>query len=102
MLTVGDLMRRASVSYADRIAVISGTRQIGFAEAWERGLRVANALIGLGLSPGDRVAVLEEPQWEPARWLHDAPFAKSEAMAMRAFKSWARQFYVAVDEGALP
>jgi acyl-CoA synthetase (AMP-forming)/AMP-acid ligase II len=60
MLTVGDLMRRASVSYADRIAVISGTRQVSFAEAWERGLRVANALIGLGLSSGDRVAVLED------------------------------------------
>jgi 3-ketosteroid 9alpha-monooxygenase subunit A len=40
--------------------------------------------------------------WSNLSFTQRPPFAKSEAKAMRAFKSWARQFYVAVDEGALP
>jgi acyl-CoA synthetase (AMP-forming)/AMP-acid ligase II len=60
MRTVGELMRRASAFHADCVAVVAGTRELTFAQAWERGVRVANALLGLDLSPGDRVAVLED------------------------------------------
>jgi acyl-CoA synthetase (AMP-forming)/AMP-acid ligase II len=45
---------------ADRIAIVSGSRRLTFREAWDRGLRLANALLALGLRPGDRVAVLED------------------------------------------
>jgi acyl-CoA synthetase (AMP-forming)/AMP-acid ligase II len=45
---------------ADRTAIISGSRQLSFRDAWDRGLRLANALLSLGLVAGDRVAVLED------------------------------------------
>ena len=66
MIDVREALRRAAGWHRDRVAVVSGDRQLTFGEAWERGLRLANALIGLGLRPGDRVAVLEDNSIEAA------------------------------------
>lgn len=60
MVDVREAMRRAAGWHANRIAVVSGERTLTYTQAWERGLRLANALLGLGLVPGDRVAVLED------------------------------------------
>ena len=59
-MEVTSLMRRAAAAFADREAVTHEARSLTFGEAWERGCRLANALIALGLKPGDRVAVLED------------------------------------------
>jgi acyl-CoA synthetase (AMP-forming)/AMP-acid ligase II len=53
-------MRRSATFHRDQVAVRSGGRQLTYGQAWERGLRLANALLGLGLGTGDRVAVLED------------------------------------------
>ncbi len=53
-------MRRAARFYANREAIVAGGRRLTFAEAWARGVRMGNALIALGLKPGDRVGVLED------------------------------------------
>lgn len=66
MITVRCAMRRAATMNADRLAVVCGDRQLTFAEAWDRGLRMANALLDLGLEPQDRVAVLEDNSIEAA------------------------------------
>ena len=60
MINVRDAMRRSARWYQDRLAVVCGGRRLTFGEAWDRGLRFANALSSLGLQPQDRVAVLEE------------------------------------------
>jgi acyl-CoA synthetase (AMP-forming)/AMP-acid ligase II len=60
VLNVRDALRRAAMWNADRTAIVSGSRKLTFREAWDRGLRLANALLDLGLTPGDRVAVLED------------------------------------------
>jgi len=60
------LMRRSAVFFAGRIAVIHGERQLTFSAAWQRGLRFANALLALGLRPGDRIGVLEDNSVEAA------------------------------------
>lgn len=60
MITVRDAMRRAAQWNRDRIAVVSGDRSLTFAQAWERGVRLANGLRAMGLKPQDRVAVLED------------------------------------------
>jgi acyl-CoA synthetase (AMP-forming)/AMP-acid ligase II len=53
-------MRRAAHGFAEKEAVKQGDRSLTFSRAWERGCRLANYLRGLGLQPGDRVAVLED------------------------------------------
>lgn len=60
MIDVRTAMRRAAGFHRDRPAVTAGDRTLTFAEAWERGVRFANALISLGAKPGDRIAVLED------------------------------------------
>jgi len=57
---VTGLMRQAATFNAHRIAVVHGERRLTYAEAWDRGVRVANGLRALGLAPGDRVGVLED------------------------------------------
>src|SRR6266540_1813657 len=59
-MDVRTLMRRSAGFYADQEAVVHGDVRLTFAEAWERGLRLANGLLALGLQPGDRVGVLED------------------------------------------
>lgn len=59
-MDVRSLMRRAARYYADSEAVFADGRSLTYAEAWSRGLRLANALLEMGLAPGDRVGVLED------------------------------------------
>lgn len=57
-------MRQAAHLNSHRTAIIytDGTtsEQLTFADAWTRGVRMANALLELGLNPGDRIGVLED------------------------------------------
>ncbi len=66
MLDVRSAMRRSAGFNRDRIAVICGDRRFTFAQAWERGLRMANGLLGLGAKAGDRIGVLEDNSLEAA------------------------------------
>jgi acyl-CoA synthetase (AMP-forming)/AMP-acid ligase II len=59
-------MRRSAIFHRDLVAIRSGGRQLTYGQAWERGIRLANALTGLGLDAGDRVAVLEDNSIEAA------------------------------------
>lgn len=58
-MDVRTLLRRAASYFKDREAVIFKDKRLSFAEAWARGVRLANALNKLGVQQGDRVAVLE-------------------------------------------
>lgn len=60
MIDIRGAMRRAAAFNGDRIAVRADGRDLTFAESWDRGVRLANALLDMGLQPGDRVAVLED------------------------------------------
>jgi acyl-CoA synthetase (AMP-forming)/AMP-acid ligase II len=61
-------MRRSAQFHSQYPAVVEAgsvsdgrpARRLTYAEAWGRGLRLANGLLGLGLQPGDRVGVLED------------------------------------------
>src|ERR1700733_7155261 len=57
---VPSLMRQAMQFNADRRAIITEDGQLTFGQMWDRGVRLANGLIDLGVSPGDRVAGLED------------------------------------------
>lgn len=59
-MDVPSLMRQAAHLYSYRTAVITEDHTFTFAEAWDRGVRIANALRALGVERGDRVAGLED------------------------------------------
>jgi acyl-CoA synthetase (AMP-forming)/AMP-acid ligase II len=62
--TVRDLFQRAFRVFGPRVAVTDETGRWTYAELGERSGRLAAALHGLGLRPGDRVAVLSETRPE--------------------------------------
>lgn len=52
---IESLVLGSAARWPDRVAVVDGDRQLTFAQLGDRVSRLANALIGLGLEPGDRV-----------------------------------------------
>ena len=57
-LTPTAFLDRSAIVHADRLAMIDGDRSFTYSELAERSLRLAGALAGLGVGPGDRVSVL--------------------------------------------
>lgn len=53
-------MLQAATYNANRPAIHTETRTLTFREAWERGIRLANGLIAMGVKPGARVAGLDD------------------------------------------
>jgi acyl-CoA synthetase (AMP-forming)/AMP-acid ligase II len=68
-------MRSAAHYNAYREAVAAGERRLTFAEAWRRGVQLANGLLALGLHPQDRVGVLEDNTLESADFFLGAAIA---------------------------
>ncbi|MEM7017938.1 MAG: AMP-binding protein [Pseudomonadota bacterium] len=68
-------MHQAVINNADRECVIHGERRLTFTEAWQRGAQLANALLGFGLQPGDRIGVLEDNSIEAADFFHGTAIA---------------------------
>ena len=63
-MDIPSILRKSCQMYAGNIAVTFEGRRQSYAQLWERACRLANALSGLGLSPGDRVAILADNQLE--------------------------------------
>ncbi len=74
-MDVRTLMHQAVVNHSFRECVVHGDRRLTFAEAWERGKRLANALLALGLQPGDRIGVIEDNSIEAADFFHGTAIA---------------------------
>jgi long-chain acyl-CoA synthetase len=60
MYTLGDLPRNGAALFGDRTAVVFEESRYTYDELNRRVNRCANALIGLGLAPGDRLAVMAD------------------------------------------
>lgn len=55
-----ELMRQAVSLNQNNTAIITESDTFTFTQAWTRGIRLANGLLGYGIKPGDRVAGLED------------------------------------------
>jgi len=60
MYTLGDIPRNGAINFPDRTAVVFEGTRYTYLEFNERINRCAHALIGLGCSKGDRVAIMAE------------------------------------------
>lgn len=58
-MDIGFFLARSARRHPGRTAVIDGERRLAYRELDERVSRLANALFGLGLEPGDRVVDLQ-------------------------------------------
>lgn len=76
-MDVRTLMRRAAAHYSEREAIVHNERRLTFAEAWQRGIRLANGLRAMGVQPGDRVGVLEDNSIEAADLFQGAAIANA-------------------------
>lgn len=56
--TLGDLLLRSAADHPGRLAIVMPEARATFAELRDGALRVARALLGLGLRPGQRIALL--------------------------------------------
>lgn len=57
-LTPTSFLDRSALVFAERTAVVDGDQSWTYAELGQRAHRLAGMLVGLGVAPGDRVAVL--------------------------------------------
>lgn len=60
MYTVGDVPRKGSRVFPDKVAMVFEGNRITYREMNDRVNRLANALIGLGFKKGDRLTILAE------------------------------------------
>lgn len=58
-MDVRSILRRSAALNRDRLAIVADDRQLTFGEMWQRGVRLANGLLDLGLTPQDRLGTLE-------------------------------------------
>lgn len=63
-MNFGLLMRKCAVLYRDNAAVICGDRLATYGELYGRSCRLAQALAGVGVAPGERVALLTDNCFE--------------------------------------
>ncbi len=56
--TLPEVFDRACLAHAERTAIVDGERRLTYRQMQGQANRVANALIALGVSPGERVGVL--------------------------------------------
>ena len=57
-MDVTTLMRKSVAINRDRPAVITEQQTVSFAQAWDRGVRLAQGLLAMGVKKGERVACL--------------------------------------------
>jgi acyl-CoA synthetase (AMP-forming)/AMP-acid ligase II len=64
--TIPDSLYRAAKAFPDQEAVVDGDIRLTFSQLHQESLGIAQALMAVGISPGDRIAI-----WAPnsARWI---------------------------------
>lgn len=86
-LTFGDLIREHRRSYPDAIALVDGEVRLTWPELDERTNRLADALTGAGIGPGDRILWLGQNSFRIWELLGAA--AKIGAMVCPGYWRWA-------------
>jgi len=86
-ITVGDIISEHRRSYPGQLALAGGEHHLTWAELDERVNRLANALRGVGVGPGDRILWLGQNSFRVYELLGAA--AKIGAMVCPGYWRWA-------------
>jgi fatty-acyl-CoA synthase len=81
-LTPTAFLRRSALVYADKTAMIDGDQRWSYAQLHERCTRLAGALRGAGVAPGERVAVLAPNTHVLLEAHYGVPFAGAVLVAL--------------------
>ncbi len=100
MTTVISPLRRANMVAHDQIAVCCGNARLTYAETWERCRRLIGALRGLGLSEGDRVAIVGPNCHRYLEIYQAVPGAGMVVVPLNARHTIAELRYALIDSGA--
>ncbi|MGQ0466392.1 MAG: AMP-binding protein [Sporichthyaceae bacterium] len=98
--TIGSLLERAAQAYGPRTAIVSGDRRISYSETIEEIRRAGRALLGEGLVPGDRVALLMPDRPEVLFAYYGALWAGLAVVPINARLGAEDQQYILGDSGA--
>ncbi len=93
-LTPTAFLRRSAAVYADKTAVIDGDLRWTYAELQDRCTRLAGALRGVGIQPGERVAVLAPNTHVLLESHYGVPFAGAVLVALNMRLSAADLTYI--------
>lgn len=74
-MLLGDIIRLNGHKTPGRVAIVAEERTVTFGQLRDRMLRVANAMLGLGAEPGDRVGILAENLPEYVECYYGVPTA---------------------------
>ena len=99
-LTPTAFLHRAADVFADRVGVIDGDLRFTHAEFLDRCLRFAGALRGMGVQPGDRVAVLAGNTHVLLAAHYAVPFAGAVLVALNTRVTPADMAYIVGHSGA--
>ncbi len=81
-LTPTAFLRRSALVFADKTAVIDGDQRWSYAQLLDRSTRLAGALRGAGVQPGERVAVLAPNTHVLLESHYGVPFAGAVLVAL--------------------
>jgi len=99
-LTPTAFLRRAAHVFPDRVGVVQGDVRITYGDFHERALKLAGALRGLGVTPGDRVAVLAGNTHVMLAAHYAVPFAGAVLVALNTRITPADIAYIIEHAGA--
>lgn len=97
---IGDFIAKAARRFPDREVLVDGERRMKARELLDRAYRVSNALLGLGLEKGDRVAVLLQNCRQCVECFFGIYCAGLVLVPMNARNSAREHLYILQDSGA--
>src|SRR5262249_36356836 len=62
--SLGQILPRSAARYGSKTALVAGERRLSYANLNQSTNRLANALVALGVRPGDRVTLYSVNGWE--------------------------------------
>ena len=99
-LAPASFLDRSAAVFRDRVAVVDGGRRLTYAELGDRSHRLAGALAGLGVRPGDRVAALCANSHVMLELHHGVPFAGAVLVPMNIRLSEDEHAYIVEHSGS--